>query len=64
MNPDEIKQARNSLGLTQSQLAPLLGYGATPRVAEIESGARNASDCVVRLLRAYLDGYRPSDWPE
>lgn len=64
MTPEEIKQARQSLGLTQSQLAPLLGYSAAPRVAEIEAGKRNASDCVVRLLSAYLEGYRPDDWPE
>tara|TARA_R100001086_G_scaffold184102_1_gene102798 strand:+ start:505 stop:720 length:216 start_codon:yes stop_codon:yes gene_type:complete len=64
MTPDEIRQARQSLGLTQSQMADMLGYGAAPRITEIERGARCPSDSVVRLIHAYLDGYRPEDWPE
>lgn len=63
MTPAEIKQARRNLGLTQSQIAPLLGYGAQTRVSEIETGQQTPSASVVRLLRAYLDGYRPDDWP-
>lgn len=63
MTPAEIREARQTLGLTQPQIAPLLGYGSKSRVAELESGARNPSDTVIRLLRAYLDGYRPKDWP-
>lgn len=63
MTPDQIKQARQSLGLTQTQIAPLLGYGSQSRVTDIETGKRNASASVIRLLTAYLDGYRPMDWP-
>lgn len=63
MTPAEIKQARQSLGLTQAQLAAALGYGAAVRVSELERGARTASATTVRLLRAYIDGYRPDDWP-
>lgn len=63
MTPDEFKQARQTLGLTQSALAAALGYGATIRVSEIERGIRAPSESVMRLLRAYLDGYRPTDWP-
>lgn len=64
MTPDEFKTARKSLGLDQSQAASMLGYGAPARISEIESGKRNASESVARLLRAYLAGYRPDDWPE
>lgn len=64
MTPAEIKQARQTLGLTQSQIAPLLGYGASTRITELESGARTPSAAVMRLLSAYLDGYRPDDWPD
>ena len=64
MTPAEIRQARIELGLTPSEIAPLLGYGAASRIYEIESGARNPSAAALRLLRAYLDGYRPDDWPK
>ena len=63
MTPATIKQARQSLGLTQSQLAPLLGYADKTRISELERGTRQPSESVMRLLQAYLDGYRPADWP-
>lgn len=63
MTPAELKQARQSLGLTQSQIARLLGYSAQPNYSAVETGAKNPSAAVTRLLRAYLDGYRPPDWP-
>lgn len=63
MTPAEIRQARQSLGLNQTQAAAMLGYGASSRVSEIEVGARVPNASVLRLMRAYLDGYRPDDWP-
>ena len=63
MTPYAFNTARRKLGLTQAQAARLLGYGAAPRISEIERGERQPSETVVRLLRAYLDGYRPEDWP-
>jgi transcriptional regulator with XRE-family HTH domain len=64
MTPDDIREARKALGLSQRELATLLGYGDVMRVSEIERGVRVAGDAVERLLRAYLDGYRPNDWPK
>lgn len=64
MTPDQIRAARHKLALTQAQLAPLLGYAAHVRIAELENGKRNPSEAVVRLLTAYLSGYRPADWPK
>ena len=64
MTPYAFHEARRKLGLTQKQAARLLGYGAAPRISEIERGERQPSEAVVRLLRAYLDGYRPEDWPD
>lgn len=32
-------------------------------ISEIESGTRQPGARVVRLMRAYLAGYRPDDWP-
>lgn len=63
MTPAEIREALKTLGLTQVQAAPLLGYGAPPRVSDIVRGKEAPSAAVVLLLRAYLDGYRPEDWP-
>lgn len=64
MTPVEIKKARLMLGLNQSQMARVLGYGAQTRISEIEMGDRTPSESVVRLIAAYLAGYRPSDWPK
>lgn len=63
MTPEEIRAARKTLGLDQSQMAAMLGYGAKARISEIERGVRQPSGSAVRLIRAYLDGYRPTDWP-
>ena len=63
MEPDEVRRARKALGLTQAQLAAVMGYGGRVRVAEIEGGRRALGPAAERLLRAYLAGYRPPDWP-
>ena len=67
MNHAEFKAARLSLGLTPIQLANLLGV-AREYIYRLEAtpdkkGKRKASYCMVKLIRAYLEGYRPSDWP-
>ena len=64
MTPTDIKEARQSLGLTQSQIAPLLGYADKTRISELERGVREPGSAVVLLLRAYLAGYRPDGWPD
>jgi DNA-binding transcriptional regulator YiaG len=64
MSPGEIRAARRSLGLTQAQLAAMLGYARSDRVSEIERGIEQPSAAVRRLLQAYLDGYRPGDCPQ
>ena len=63
MTPAEFRQARQTLGLDQTQAAALLGYSSQARISEVERGIRNPGESVTRLLRAYLDGYRPNDWP-
>ena len=64
MTPEQIKQARYTLGLTGEQSARLLGCGGKARISEIKACASNPSAAVLRLLRAYLDGFRPADWPD
>jgi DNA-binding transcriptional regulator YiaG len=66
MSPDDIKAARHSLGLSLSELAELLGYTgnhARVQMDDLETGRRPLRECQRRLLQAYLEGYRPSDWP-
>lgn len=67
MNPSDIKQARQSLGLSTAQLASLLDTDPqTVRRMEQRPDAktfRSPAPRMLRLLRAYLDGYRPADWP-
>lgn len=63
MTPAEIRTARQQLGLTQAGLARMLGYSSRTRVCDLEAGRKVPSESVLRLLRAFLDGYRPDDWP-
>ncbi len=67
MTPSQFKQARQSLGLTQSQLGILLDTdGQSIRRVEMDSDTstgRKPAPRMVRLLQAYLDSYRPTDWP-
>lgn len=68
MTPAQIREARHALGLTQSQLAAALE--ATPRnVRSWEAPAaasthRPLPTRAARLIAAYLDGWRPADWPD
>lgn len=65
MTPAEFKQARRSLGLNrQSDAASMLGYSRTASISDIETGKAEPNGAAVRLLQAYLDGYRPDDWPK
>jgi transcriptional regulator with XRE-family HTH domain len=63
MAPDEIKHARKVLGLTQAQMAMVMGYADKTRISHIEAGREKISRQAELLLRAYLDGYRPDGWP-
>jgi DNA-binding transcriptional regulator YiaG len=63
MTPDDIREARQSLGLIAKQLAAVMGVRVAT-IYEWESGRLNISAMGARLLRAYLDGYRPDDWPQ
>ena len=65
MTGAEIKAARSSLGLTQSQFAVVMGYTSKPYISDLESGRRaDVSRQAEYLLQAYLDGYRPKHWPQ
>ena len=66
MTPSETKSARQSLGLTQAQMADMLGYqgdNLKQMMYDIETGRRPLRAPQGRLIVAYLKGYRPDDWP-
>lgn len=62
MTPAEIRAARKSLALTQGQLATVMRLRAAT-VSDWERGIYPPDSSNELLLRAYLDGYRPADWP-
>jgi len=62
-----FRAARRQLGLTQTQLARVLDTDPqSVRRIEMDpsrSTSRTPAPRMIRLMQAYLDGYRPSDWP-
>jgi DNA-binding transcriptional regulator YiaG len=68
MTPTELKEARQSLGLSVSQLADLLETDAQSirrmEMPHDRSTHRFPAPRMQRLIEAYLDGYRPDDWPQ
>lgn len=67
MTPAQLLEARQKLGLTLEQLAPLLGYESPQgrsQIQHMESGKRTIRPAQRRLVEAYLAGYRPEDWPK
>ncbi len=62
MTPAELKAARAKLGLTQAQLASVMDLDP-PTVSRIERGVRSPPVRYVRLLQAYMNHYKPPDWP-
>lgn len=67
MTPEQIKSAREQLGLSTSQLAAMLDTDKqTVHRMELPTSAsthRAPAHRMVRLIEAYLAGYRPADWP-
>ena len=50
MTPAELKSIRQKLGLTQAELAAILGYGGVWRISEFERGARDIPRHVGMLM--------------
>ena len=67
MTPFEIKQARHTLGLSVADLAKLLDTDpqTVRRMEQSETAStfRRPAPRMVRLVQAYMMGYRPPDWP-
>ena len=58
-----MEETGSQAAATGIAMAAMLGYGANARISEIERGVRQPSGSALRLIRTYLDGYRPTDWP-
>jgi DNA-binding transcriptional regulator YiaG len=67
MTPEEFRSARNALGLSQNQLAHLLGCDErTIRKWESEEGRKDArapNPIAVRVMGWFASGFRPPEWP-
>lgn len=63
MTGEEFRTLRMALGLTQAQLAKVLGFGHGNYIGAMENGRRAIPPLVDRLMVAYRAGYRPEDWP-
>lgn len=68
MKPSEVKNARRNLELSVSEFAQMLDTDAsTIRKMELTEGSsqyRIPAPRMIRLITAYMEGYRPIDWPE
>jgi hypothetical protein len=64
MTPQEFKAARLRFGLTQVEMAALLGYRHGMRVSVMERGAEPVPYQTAMLIRLLLDPtWRPQGWP-
>jgi DNA-binding transcriptional regulator YiaG len=68
MTPSSVKASRRFLKLSVSQFASMLDTDAsTIRKMELSEGSsqyRRPAPRMIRLIVAYINGYRPQDWPE
>lgn len=66
MTNKEFHRIRAALGLTQAELAAVLGYEhpLTISTYERETNPRNIPHHVAMLMVAFKDGYRPKNWPK
>ena len=55
MQGQDIKQARQALGLTQAQFSDKLGIGDR-HLRRLERGQRNASESVLKLINLMMEG--------
>jgi DNA-binding transcriptional regulator YiaG len=68
MTPNDVKYARQTLGLTLKDFSVMLDTDASTirkmELKEESSQYRRPAPRMVRLIMAYLKGYRPPDWPK
>ena len=62
MTPAEFQAHRKALGLTQAQLAQVMGYRGQAGISEIESRAEVPQQTAL-LMRAFVLFGLPDTWP-
>ena len=55
MTGKRFKEIREQLGLSQEQLASILGLSGFKAVSNIETGFRNPSRLIAALMQVFLD---------
>lgn len=67
MTPQEFKEARQKLGLTQSQLAQILDTAPQTirkwEMSQDRSTARSVNPVAARVMEWMLEGFRPPGFP-
>lgn len=65
MTAAEFKAIRLRLGLTQAELASVLGYSIAMQVSELEraTNPKPVPRLIAMLVKAFDAGYRPDEWP-
>lgn len=68
MTPIEFKEARQSLGLSQSQLGLIINTNPTTirkwEMPDTRSTARSVNPIAAQVMRWLVDGFRPPEFPE
>jgi transcriptional regulator with XRE-family HTH domain len=62
MTPEEFLAARKDLGLTQPQLAGVLGWTQS-HISRVENGREPIQQTGALAMQALLMGHRPDGWP-
>ncbi|WP_062233600.1 hypothetical protein [Aureimonas sp. N4] len=68
MTPQDFRRIQEELGLDDAQMAEMLGFESAQNMKRLKADVdkphhRKIMPYTARLLQAYLDGYRPADWP-
>lgn len=67
MNHEQVKRARQALGLSVAGMAAMLDTDPQSvrrwEMPPDRSTSRDLPPRAARLIRAYLNGFRPIDWP-
>jgi len=67
LNAAEFKEARQKLGLTQSELGHILNTSPVTvrkwEMPDTASNARTPNPVAAQVMRWLLAGYRPPQWP-
>lgn len=68
LDSEEFREAQRRLGLSDADLAFVLGIENPQHIRRLKgregsSSHRAVQPWHVRLILAYLGGYRPGDWP-